>query len=88
MLRYIGNDRHRFPVFVANHVQLIREFSVPDQWKYVPSDFNPADEASRGISSENLNTTAKWLEGSDFLYSEESVWPTIQISLIDEGESS
>ena len=88
VLRYIGNDRRRFPVFVANRVQLIREFSVPDQWKYVPSDFNPADEASRGISSENLITTAKWLEGPDFLYSEESVWPTTQISLIDEEESS
>ena len=46
---YINNDARRFHVFVANHVQQIRDHSSKDQWNYVESKLNPADEASRGL---------------------------------------
>ena len=35
VLRYIGNDRKRFQVFVAYLFQLIRDFSDPSQWRYM-----------------------------------------------------
>jgi transposase InsO family protein len=69
VLHYIGNERKRWPVFVANRVRTIRDFSSPEQWKYVPGDLNPADEASRGLSVPTLLEDAMWLKGPPFLWS-------------------
>jgi hypothetical protein len=35
VLRYIINEQRRFPVFVTNRVQIIRDVSQPHQWRYV-----------------------------------------------------
>ena len=72
----LQNDKKRFPVFVANRVQFIRDFSQPDQWRYVPSCVNPADEASRGLCAESLVHGAAWLKGPSFLLKGEDEWPS------------
>ncbi len=54
VLQYIANERQRFTVFVANHVRVIRDFSSPDQWRYIPSEHNPADEGSHRMTKENF----------------------------------
>ncbi|XP_068242327.1 uncharacterized protein [Palaemon carinicauda] len=50
VLHYIHSNNKRFPVFVTNIVRVIRDYSQPQQWRYVNSSDNPADVASRGIS--------------------------------------
>ncbi|XP_064102637.1 uncharacterized protein LOC135212795 [Macrobrachium nipponense] len=50
VLHYIHSNTKRLPVFVANRVRVIRDYSQPEQWRYVNSSDNPADVASRGIS--------------------------------------
>ena len=54
VLSYIKNDARRFHVFVTNRVQQIRDNSTPDQWKYIETNENPADESSRGLSPQDL----------------------------------
>ena len=49
VLGYIRNETRRFQVFVANRVQQIRDRTTPDQWRFVKSEDNPADLASRGL---------------------------------------
>ena len=49
VLGYINNDVRRFHTFVAIRVQMIRENSGITTWRYVDSDCNPADDASRWI---------------------------------------
>ena len=49
VLGFINSESRRFPVYVANRVQLIRDHTSPDQWRYVESGSNPADEASRSL---------------------------------------
>ena len=71
MLGYICNDARRFQIFVANRVQQIRDSSSPDQWKYVESNDNPADDASRGLSSQKLMEDCRWLNGPLFLWQPE-----------------
>ena len=71
VLGYIGNDARRFHVFVANRVQQIRENTSPDQWKYVETENNPADDASRGLSAQQLNESCRWLKGPEFLWQPE-----------------
>ncbi|XP_022777858.1 uncharacterized protein LOC111319323 [Stylophora pistillata] len=74
VLGYIANESRRFHVFVANRVQLIQDATSVDQWKYVESKLNPADDASRGLSP-NALLTSKWLKGPAFLWQSEDKWP-------------
>ena len=39
---------------VANHVAMIHDPSCPFQWRYVNTQFNPADDAERGVSADPL----------------------------------
>ena len=51
VLGYIQNESRRFYVYVANRVQLIRQYSSPSQWRYVETKENPADLATRRLST-------------------------------------
>lgn len=63
VLGYIKNEEQRFHTFVTNRVQKIHLSSAPQQWRYVPTNENPADHVSRGLTpSELLSST--WLTGS------------------------
>ncbi|XP_039268857.2 uncharacterized protein LOC120343903 [Styela clava] len=54
VLLSINNTSRRFPTFVANRLAKIEEGSNALQWRYVPTDLNPADDASRGLSVQSL----------------------------------
>ena len=75
VLRYIGNEKKRFQIFVANRVQLIRDFTSPKQWRFVDTNSNPADDASRGLSAVSLLQQQRWTSGSQFLWKLETEWP-------------
>ena len=75
VLRYISNENRRFQTFVANRVATIRDGSSASQWRYVDSKSNPADDASRGLSADEMVNKRRWLQGPSFLRQEESAWP-------------
>ena len=66
VLGYISNPSRRFYVYVANRVQTIHKISEPHQWKYVQSNSNPADLATRGVQAKDL-MESDWLKGPAFL---------------------
>ena len=55
VLGYINNESQKFKVFIANHVQFIRDHTYVQQWQYVLTHDNPADDASSGLDSKNLS---------------------------------
>ena len=67
VIGYIGNEARRFHVYVANRIQQIRESIDPSQWRYVESKGNPADDASRGLSTQEIISKPRWLSGPAFL---------------------
>ena len=69
VLGYIENRTTRFHRFVSNRLEMIHDGSSPLQWRYVSSEANPADDASRG------RQTKRWLEGPAFLWKDTSEWP-------------
>ena len=75
VLKYIRSEKARHPVFVANRVAIIHDGSDVNQWRYVPTRFNPADHASRGLSADDLTKKEDWLRGPEFLYQNEEFWP-------------
>ncbi|XP_072050041.1 uncharacterized protein [Amphiura filiformis] len=73
VLKYIMNKKSRLPVFVANRVAVIQDGSEEEQWKYIPSEMNPADYASRGLKVTELSKM-EWLKGPSFLEEPEDTW--------------
>ncbi|XP_053391269.1 uncharacterized protein LOC128554075 [Mercenaria mercenaria] len=62
VLGYIHNSTRRFARYVSNRVEKIRTESLPEQWKYVPTQSNPADTGTRGISVDKIQQSM-WLTG-------------------------
>lgn len=85
VLGYITNESKRFYVYVANRVQLIRSLSTPTQWRYVESENNPADLATRGVKANKLMESS-WLSGPEFLKSNDTVDVPSEITALDEDD--
>ena len=77
VLQYISNRSTRFQTFVANRLSAIHSLSHPSQWRFVETSSNPADSASRGIKPSDLGKIQVWLNGPEFLYEEEEMWPNL-----------
>ena len=75
VLQYIRNESARFQTFVSNRLTVIHEHSEPSQWRYVNSELNPADDASRGLTVDMMIQNSRWLSGPEFLTKEEHLWP-------------
>ena len=75
VLQYIRNTSKRFHTFVANRLAVIHENSKPHQWRHVRSDLNPADDASRGLTIEEMHAKDRWFGGPQFLRQKEEFWP-------------
>ena len=85
VLGYIANESRRFHVFVANRVQLIQDLTSVDQWKYVETKLNPADDASRGLTP-NALIASKWSTGPAFLWQKKNEWPIDENVLPDPSQ--
>ena len=75
VLGYIINNTRRFKTFVANRVHQIKENTDNDQWRYVPTKWNPADDASRGLNAEKESSDSRWFNGPSFLWQDTEYWP-------------
>ena len=88
-LGYIGNDSKRFHVYVANRVAQIRSKTTKEQWNYIDSSSNPADDGSRGMSAMQFLKNPRWITGPRFLWQPEDEWiePTpIEVIPLDDPE--
>ena len=54
VLWWVRNHSRNFKPFIANRVGEIQTVSKPEQWRYIPSELNPADIISRGLSATEL----------------------------------
>ncbi|XP_067942820.1 uncharacterized protein [Watersipora subatra] len=77
VLNYISNDEKKFKVYVANHIQQIRDVSTPTQWHHIASGNNLADHASRG--SEVKDIILHWINPPNFLQQSDFKIPTTKL---------
>jgi hypothetical protein len=75
VLKFIRNNDKRFHTFVANRIGIIRDGSDVNDWRYVDTDQNPADEASRGLCAHEMVEGCRWSTGPGFLWRHEDDWP-------------
>jgi len=81
VLQYIKNEDKRFYTFVANRLAVIHDGSDLSQWNYVPTNINPADDVSRGLTAKELLSSERWFRGPAFLWENKSSWPMNPVSL-------
>ncbi|XP_035985471.1 uncharacterized protein LOC118558973 isoform X4 [Fundulus heteroclitus] len=79
VLKYISSETRRFHTFVANRISVIREATDVNQWRYVSSKENPADDASRGMRAEEFLKCRRWIHGPEFLHRSEEEWPKLDV---------
>ena len=67
VLGYLRNTTKRFSLYVSRRVGMILKVTDVSQWRYVRTDNNPADIASRPQTHDSLlNST--WFRGPPFLW--------------------
>ena len=74
-LYWIKNTKKRRKVFVENRVEKVRKKTKC--WRYISTDANPADIASRGVKSGRGVELQfpRWIEGPALLRQREEEWP-------------
>ena len=75
----IRNAMKRFKIFVANRLATIHNSTKANQWHYIPSSENPADELSRGVDALTLKESKRWRDGPAFLWTPEGAWPKYEV---------
>ena len=66
VLGYLSNTERRFARYVSRRIELISNMTSRSSWRYVCSENNPADLASRPQSI-NVLQTEMWVHGPSFL---------------------
>ncbi|XP_051159838.1 uncharacterized protein LOC127280693 [Leptopilina boulardi] len=89
VLAWIKSSPRDFHTFVAHRLGEIAESTNPLEWKWVPTDMNPADYATR-FTGIPIHTNKAWFNGPSFLTLNEDAWPiqkSLKLSQAPEVES-
>lgn len=77
-LGWLKGEPMKWKTFVANRTAEVQSTKVKD-WRYCPTDSNPADCASRGMMPKELMKNKLWWKGPDWLAKPENHWPQLKI---------
>lgn len=75
VLCWIQSCSRLWSTFIANRVGEIQSLTCIENWHHVPSQENPADFLSRGVTPDILKDLKSWWWGPAFLQSDERNWP-------------
>lgn len=67
VLSWIQADPSRYKSFIASRIRKINKLTDKKNWFHVPTECNPADCASRGLSPAELVKHTLWWHGPNFL---------------------
>ena len=68
------------------HTMLHTNATSPSQWRYVDSERNPADYASRGLTVDSVISKNRWINSPDFLWEPKSRWPVQPVTQMPEDD--
>ncbi|XP_055542701.1 uncharacterized protein LOC129728292 [Wyeomyia smithii] len=75
VLSWIKSDARRYHQYVAVRIGEILEDTTVEEWRWVPTMQNVADEATKWGKGPKLHQDSRWFTGPDFLYRHEDEWP-------------
>ncbi|XP_065093953.1 uncharacterized protein LOC135714509 [Ochlerotatus camptorhynchus] len=75
VLCWLASDHRRYSQFVAFRVSEILESTDVNEWRWVPTKQNVADEGTKWIRVPDFSSDSRWFRGPDFLKEDEHGWP-------------
>ncbi|XP_055621992.1 uncharacterized protein LOC129765605 [Toxorhynchites rutilus septentrionalis] len=75
VLSWICSDHRRYKQYVAVRVGEILSESTMAEWRWVPSQMNVADEATKWNQNSVSSSESRWFKAPEFLYDDEESWP-------------
>lgn len=76
VLSWLRCDQRQYRQFVAFRVGEILETTNVNEWRWIPTKQNVADEATKWQQNPGTSEESRWFVGPDFLYKDEEFWPT------------
>lgn len=73
VLCWLRSEVGRFKAFVAHRVSEVAELTNISDWRWVSTEHNAADDATRETIIDDSN---RWINGPEFLRFREEFWPT------------
>lgn len=74
VLTWVRTGSRTYKPYVAHRLAAIEESSKVNEWRWVPTKLNVADDATRDVPVA-FNKEHRWYKGPDFLYQPEELWP-------------
>lgn len=71
VLAWIGSEHRRYRQFVACRISEILLSTNANDWRWVPSKLNVADEATKWGKGPCFDVFSRWYQGPEFLYHDE-----------------
>ncbi|XP_055623316.1 uncharacterized protein LOC129766743 [Toxorhynchites rutilus septentrionalis] len=72
---WLRSDHRRYHQFVAFRISELLETTVVDEWRWLPTRANVADEGTKWQRLPDLQPTSRWFHGPTFLWKPDSEWP-------------
>ncbi|XP_055612678.1 uncharacterized protein LOC129759287 [Uranotaenia lowii] len=83
---WVRSERKKYKEFVAHRVGQILSVTNPEDWRWVPTKNNPADDITKWGKATEVHSCSRWFQGPDFLYDTEEHWPDQCQTLINVEE--
>lgn len=84
VLSWLNTCPSELKTFVANRVSEIQNASKSSLWRHVPTEHNPADIISRGLSPSQLLESKLWWHGPEFLKQSVQFYPDFKHNPLNE----
>lgn len=88
VLGWLKTAPSKLKQFVRNRVAEIQELTQNNEWRYVPTQLNPADLLTRGVDMSKIQDLDLWWTGPSFLLESENNWPNISFNQMISNDSS
>lgn len=73
---------------MAHRIGEILSLTNPDDWHWVPTKNNAADDVTKWGTATQMNQNSRWFRGPDFLYQAEEYWPEQSAGIEEELRAS
>ncbi|XP_052901590.1 uncharacterized protein LOC128309263, partial [Anopheles moucheti] len=71
---WLNADHRKYSVFVAHRIAEVLETTSTDEWRWVPTTMNVADEATKWANLKYNLASERWFHGPEFLHLPETEW--------------
>ncbi|XP_062713999.1 uncharacterized protein LOC115262830 [Aedes albopictus] len=75
VVSWVKSDTRRYRQYVAFRVNEILSLSTTEEWRWLGTKINVADEATKWGKGPNCKPDSRWIRGPAFLYDDEQDWP-------------